>query len=207
MRFINRLSFLRKIMSRWRHTPNAVILPLGEKAHIFPKVNLKTEILYNFYDSMKNDQIQNVSVPLDLETLNPKTCNRGRKAYTARCETGNASINHLLLSRSFQLYWNHVGQSTEILSGNREKWMVLHALHFSWAEVSEVVWKKDLVKFQTQCDFFVPVLFQGDSAKRMLNRSLWPHWHSGSEGLRGKMGSEEAPRSFIHLLNFFLYSF
>lgn len=71
---------------------------------MFSKVNLKTEILYNFYDSMKNDQIQNVSVRLDLETLNPKTHNRGRKAYTVSCETGNASINHLLPSRSFQLY-------------------------------------------------------------------------------------------------------
>lgn len=68
--------------------------------------------------------------------------------------------------------------------------------------------KKDLVKFQTQCDFFVPVLFQRDSPKRMLNRSQWPRWHSGSEGLRGKLGSEEGPRSSIHLLNFFpLYSF
>lgn len=177
------------------------------KSTYFSKVNLKTEILYNFYDSMKNDQIQNVSVPLDLETLNPKTRNRGRKAYTARCETGNASINHLLLSRSFQLYWNHVGQSTEILSGNREKWMVLHALRFSCAEVSEVVWKKDLVKFQTQCDFFCScALSRGFSKENAKQVSVTPlaQWVRGVERKNGIRGS---PSLFYSPLKFFLYSF
>lgn len=75
-----------------------------KKKIIFSQVHLKIEILYNFYDNVKNDQIQNVSIPLDLETLNLKGYKRERKVYTARWEMGNVSVNHLLPSRSSQFY-------------------------------------------------------------------------------------------------------
>lgn len=139
-------------MPRWKYIQNAEILPLEKETHSFTNT-FEDRNAPQFYDNMKNDQIQSVRILLDLETLHQRKTGIYCKIWRDR-EMGNVSINPLLPSHSFLLYWNHVGHPPEIISSNKDKWTVLHFLNFSCAYVSEVFFFKDLLNFQTVWFFF-----------------------------------------------------